>query len=186
VNALLALALLVQAPATDTLQVREGLYVAVAVGPAVTGLSCNECGSSSGTQVSGLLNAGVGVAVSPHLTAGIQLEGWSPAEGEGGIGAWSMVMTWYPSRASGAFIRPSLGLASFTGMEVTDGPEEEGDGMMVGLTLGHDLRFDRKLSLTPSLTVRYADIGNTHQVTFPMRSDLTAWMVGLGVGLTWH
>jgi hypothetical protein len=186
VNALLALAILVQAPASDTLQVREGLYVGFAIGGAMAGVSCEECSSGMGSQFSGYAGAGLGVALSPHLTVGFQLESWKQQESDAGFWASSAVVTWYPAVASGIFIRPTLGVASFNGDEIIDGPTEEGSGLVAGLTLGHDLRFDRKLSFTPAVVFRYTDIGNTAQAGLPYRTDLSAWMVGLGIGLTWH
>ena len=185
-SALLALAILVQAPAADTLQVRQGLYLGVGIGPAIAALSCAECDPGTETAFTGRLEAGIGVALSPHLTAGLHLEGWNNPDGAGGVLGKSLVVSWYPKPGGGTFIRPSIGIASFTGEEVGDGPDEEGSGPLVGLTLGQDLRFDKKLSLTPTLFFRYADIGSTSMATTPIRSDVSTWTVGIGFGLTWH
>ena len=183
---LLALALLVQAPDADSLQSRDGLYLGFSIGPAISGLSCEGCSAATGTEATLQLSGGAGIAVSPHLTLGLQLGGWNHQEGNAGFWATSAVLTWYPATGSGAFIRPTLGVASFRGASYADGPTEEGSGVTLGLTLGHDLRFDKKMSLTPALTIQYADIGTTTMVGLPDRSNLRSWMVGFGVGLTWH
>lgn len=185
-QSLLALALMMQAPAADTTQVREGLYLGFSLGPAVVGTSCAECSGTSGSELALQLNAGVGAVVSPHLTVGLQFEGWRHQESENGLRAVEAVMTWYPNLASGAFLRPSIGTATFIGDQIVDGPTEKGSGLIAGLTIGHDIRIDRKLSFTPTMTIQYADIGDTSQGGFTQRTDLSAWMVGLGIGLTWH
>lgn len=183
---LLALALLVQTPDADTLQVREGLYIGVSIGPAMSVMSCAECPSDPGAEFGLQLQGGVGVALTPHLTLGLQLEGWSHEEGDGGFGTTAVALSWYPDHGRGYFIRPTVGLSSFRGVELDDGVSEKGSGIVAGLTVGQDIRFDRKLSLTPALHFRYADIGGSTLAGLPRRSNIRSWMVGLGVGLTWH
>jgi len=183
---LLALALFVQAPAADTIQVREGLYVGFSIGPAMVGVSCDGCSPDSGSHFGGQLNGAIGVVASPHLTIGFQYNSWGTNESDDGISAGSLVATWYPSLGSGGFLRPSLGFASFRGTTTADGVSEKGSGMVAGFTIGTDLRVDKKLSFTPTLAFQYAGIGKSTFAGLPDRSGISAWMVGIGVGLTWH
>lgn len=178
---LLALAMLVQAPTLpDTLQVRKGLYAGFGLGPAVVGFR------GAGSQKSLHLTGGVGVAVSPHLSVGLQLDSWGSQQNEDGLANTTLALTWYPDVGRGAFVRPNFGLASFHGVHYVDGPTETGSGLAAGLTVGHDIRFDKKLSLTPTLTMQYADIGTSYMVGSPDRRNISSWMVGVTVGLTWH
>ncbi|HTK55227.1 MAG TPA: hypothetical protein VL295_00265 [Gemmatimonadales bacterium] len=178
---LLALALLAQAPThPDTLQVRKGLYAGFGLGPAVVGFR------GAGAQKSLHLMGQIGVAVSPHLTVGVQHDSWGSQQNEDALTNTTLALTWYPDAGAGAFVRPNLGLASFHGVQNADGPTETGSGFAGGITVGQDLRFDKKLSLTPTLTMQYANIGTTYMVGFPRRRDISSWMVGVTVGLTWH
>jgi hypothetical protein len=51
---------------------------------------------------------------------------------------------------------------------------------------GYDARFDRKLSVTPELTVLYSDIGTTYLFAMPQRRGVQALVVALSIGFTWH
>lgn len=185
-------ALLLQAPATpapsdttSTLQHREGLYVGVGVGPAHVRFDCDGCGDAGGST-GGMVQLRVGVAASSRLTVGLELDGWG-AEGKD-ASAWNtMVVTqFYPSRNSGFFLRGGAGLVSFHGRQIVDGPGETGNGTALVVGTGVDARFDRKLSLTPTLTFLYNDVGTTRMSGFTEREGVSAWVVALGVGMTWH
>ena len=179
-NALLALTLLAAPAHPDTLQFRKGLYIGFTVGPALVGTA------GQGSAMAPHVGAGIGLAIAPHFTAGLHHDLWGSGQQHQGFATTALAVSWYPVANGGAFIRPSAGIATYDADPYYENPSESGDGFAFGVTLGHDLRFDRRLSLTPTFTIQYTEIGNGSITGFPEGKDIKSWMVGIGVGLTWH
>ncbi|MEO6066698.1 MAG: outer membrane beta-barrel protein [Gemmatimonadales bacterium] len=185
-HTLLALALLLpQATATDTLQVRSGLYAGFGLGPAHLNYQCDGC-PEAGAAFATHAVVRVGTVVSPHFSVGVDLDFWRRQGNTDGAITPRLTATWYPALASGGFLTAGVGISQFHGVGYADGPTERGSGPGAAIGVGYDLRIDRELSLTPALSLSYSDFGTTYVVGLPERRGTSVWLLAFAIGLTWH
>jgi hypothetical protein len=174
----------VQAP-DDTLSRRATFHAGVGVGPVALRYDCNSCpekGSASAVGFYGRL----GVPVSRHFVLGLELQSWKRQGADDGAWLTAVSTTFYPAPDGGFFLRAGGGVTQFNGVAYVDGPTEHGSGFGGLFALGHDLRIDRRLALTPMVTLSYSDIGNTSLAGLPERRGTAATTLAFTVGLTWR
>lgn len=182
----LVLAALVAAlPTHDSLQVRRGLFIGVGLGPAALIFHCRAC-PEAGTAFATQGRIRVGTTVGSHLTLGLDVWLWRRQSSPDGGVTTTATCTVYPDADGGTFIQAGIGRTAFQGLTFAEGPDERGSGPAALLSIGYDARFDRKLSLTPLLTVAYTSIGSTHILALPQRRGVNLWLAALTVGFTWH
>lgn len=156
--ALLAAAALALVPALSAQgrpQTREGFWIGFGFG--YGSLGCEGCGEREGA-VSGYLK--MGGTVGPHLLLGGETNGWTRNYSAGTltVGNVSFTAYYYPTPASGFFLRGGVGLASFQ-LEGFDA--ETGLGLVVGG--GYDIRVGTNISITPVVNFNWGSINGGGQ-----------------------
>ena len=92
----------------------------------------------------------------------------------------SFTAYYYPTPASGLFLRGGLGFADY---------QEEGSdastGFGVTLGLGYDIRVGPGYSLTPVANFSFGSVGKAHGsgIDYPSTQEN---LIQLAVGITWH
>lgn len=155
-------------------QTRQGFFIGFGLG--VGSFGCEGCGSRE-TGGAGYLK--LGGAVSPRLLVGGEWSAWTKEEGGARVthANVSAIAQFYPSAASGFFLKGGLGFsrkeASASGGGFSFSAGESGLGLTAGL--GYDVRLGTNFSLSP-----YGSFG------WGSFDDGSANNAQLGLGVTWH
>jgi hypothetical protein len=161
-------AMTVPPPVQAGAPIRRGFWISFGLGYGSAQAQCDQCvaGDRVGS-VSGTIR--LGGTLGQHWLLGWEGSGWLrnsstswlPVYGgaDQTLGSSSLVALFYPSAASGLFVRAGAGV-SFAGFSygdctgddcsIVEGPGGTGFGLTAGL--GYDLRIGRNTSLTPELT----------------------------------
>ena len=168
------LSLLPSAGAAQNPQTREGFFIGFGFGYGTLG--CEGCGDRE-SSVAGHLK--LGGTVSPTLLVGAESSGWSKEIDGVRIthANLSAIIQFYPSAASGFFLKGGLGFStlefSASSGGVSGSVSDEGLGLTAGL--GYDIRLGTNFSLSPYLSFAWGDFEGG-----------SANHGQLGLGVTWH
>ena len=162
-------------------QTRQGFWIGFGFGFGSLGLSCDGCSSiDRESGVSGFLK--MGGTVSDKLLLGGETNGWTKKIAGQNITAGNVSFTayYYPTPASGLFLRGGLGFADY---------QEEGSdastGFGVTLGLGYDIRVGTNFSLTPVANFSWGSVGDVQSgpgTVLGVKENVFQ----LGLGFTWH
>lgn len=140
-------------------QTREGFWIGFGFGGGSAGLSCNVvCDSlSRETGFSGYLK--MGGTLSPKLLLGGESTGWTKSEQgtTAQLGILSASVYFYPSPATGFFVKGGPGFSVYTADDGTT--KESGTGFGFILGAGYDLRVGGNISITPVVNFSWGSIG---------------------------
>jgi len=150
---------------------REGFFIGFGLGLGTLG--CDDCDERE-AGLSGYLK--LGGTVNDRVLLGFESSGWTKEESGVTLsqGNASAVVWFYPTAASGFYLKGGLGLATLDlTIEDVGSGDETGAGVTLGL--GFDARVGSNFSLTPygNLVVGNFDGGSTN-------------VVQVGIGLSWH
>lgn len=183
--ATLAFLVVVAQSPVDTVPNRAKFHAGFGLGPVALRYDCNGCpekGSASAVGFYGRL----GVPVSRHFVVGLELQSWKRQGADDGAWLTALSTTFYPARNGGFFLRAGAGMTQFSGLAYVDGPTERGSGFGGLFALGHDLRIDQRLALTPMVTLSHSDIGTTTIAGLPERRGTASTTLAFTVGVTWR
>jgi len=175
--ALLAGLCLVVAPvaaAQSHPQTRQGFWIGFGFGYGSLSFSCDSGCSGSQGAVSGYLK--MGGTLSPKLLIGGETNAWVKSESGTTFTASnaSAAVYFYPSPASGLFLRGGLGYASLSASQGGSSASQSGFGAVFGL--GYDVRVGTNTSITPVANFNWGSIG----------SGVKQNVFQLAVGVTFH
>ena len=177
---------------------RKGFFIGLGAGYGSLGASCNGCSTDRDGGLSG--NLRLGGTLNPHLTAGVETDGFTKSGGSLGDGVTEtggqvgLVGYYYPSPTGNVYLRGSLGLSLF---KITDkngvslpnpGDHIDANGLGFGVGVGYDLYISRTASLTPYFNYLVALSGNLKYNGTAVSPSQTVkpnmWQVG--VAIIWH
>ncbi len=174
--------LLATAAQAQYAQNHQGMYATVGLGYGMAKVSCDQCEGSDRTgNLTGFL--GVGGALSQAILLGVEAAGWSKVtdgNDNRSMGVANAVVTWYPSRREGFFIKGGVGLGWIYGDQLlSDGRIESlsqsGIGYVAGL--GYDMRIQRNTSVTALINFyggSVGDVGSIRNVSFNVLQFMAA------------
>ena len=163
-------------------QNHQGMYATVGLGYGLAKVTCDQCEGSERTgNLTGFL--GVGGALSQAVLLGVEAAGWSKVTDNNdnrSMGVANGVVTWYPSRREGFFIKGGVGLGWIYGdQELSDGSiqsvSKSGIGYSAGL--GYDMRIQRNTSVTAVVNFyggSVGDVGSIRNVAFNVLQFMAA------------
>jgi hypothetical protein len=173
VLAALVVALAPAASAQGHPQTRQGFWIGFGFGYGSLSYSCSSCSGSQGA-VSGYLK--MGGTVSPKLLIGGETDAWVKNESGTTFTASnaSAAVYFYPSPATGLFLRGGVGYASLSASSGGSSTSQSGFGAVVGL--GYDVRVRANTSITPVANFNWGRVA----------SGLKQKVFQLAVGVTFH
>ncbi len=184
---------------TASAQTRDGFLFGIGAGVGSATGSCDQCGDDDDRKngVAGSVRAGW--FVNPRLLLGGELNVWARREDVADVESWlymynaSATLTFYPSTASGFFVKGGGGVAYLdTDLEAFDRVFElelgRGPGWVVGA--GYDIPLSRRVALTPAVNVWGGRIGEVRARALgaPVGA-LTGWtqqIVDVTIGVTFR
>lgn len=139
--------------------VRRGFWWGTGVGYGSWHFAADSAARRDGDRGVGQEYIVAGVAIDPHWTLGLEgaLGGISGTDAT--LSSLSAIVTWYPWKARGWFVRGGFGTSGYREPSGAEAPDYRGRGPGYVATLGVDIRTTGGLSLTPALTWRYGSIG---------------------------
>ena len=154
-------------------QTRDGFWIGFGFGWASLSFSCSGCSGSDGA-FSGYLK--MGGTLSPKLLIGGETNAWVKSQSGSTLTASnaSAAVYFYPSPASGLFLRGGLGYASLSASSGGSSASQSGFGAVFGL--GYDIRVGTNTSITPVANFNWGSIG----------SGVKQNVFQLAVGVTFH
>jgi hypothetical protein len=187
-TALLA-ALAVAAPAlsaqsSTTVPERQGFGISFGFGAGSAGADCDFCSSERTTGLSGYLR--LGGHVNQQLFLGVESNGWTKEE-EGvteSLGFYSGVLQWYPNVASSFYLKGGVGLATYLATDDIDEITSNALGLTVGM--GYDLKVGQRFSLTPFANAMFSTKGELNFNDESTGLNVSANLIQVGLGFTWH
>jgi len=162
-------------------QTRKGFWIGFGFGYGSLGLSCDGCSSiDRESGVSGFLK--MGGTVSDKLLLGGESNGWTKKMAGRNTTAGNVSFTayYYPTPASGLFLRGGLGFADYQ-VEGEDG--SVGFGFTLGV--GYDIRVGTNFSLTPAANFNWGSVGDVQTVGGTVLG-VKENIFQVGLGFTWH
>ncbi len=162
-------------------QTRKGFWIGFGFGYGSLGLSCDGCSSiDRESGVSGFLK--MGGTVSDKLLLGGESNGWTKKMAGRNTTAGNVSFTayYYPTPASGLFLRGGLGFADYQ-VEGEDG--SVGFGFTLGV--GYDIRVGKNFSLTPAANFNWGSVGDVQTVGGTVLG-VKENIFQVGLGFTWH
>ncbi len=181
----LAIALTAQPVAAQESGLHNGFWFGFGVGSGWVHISCDICEANRNLGISG--NIRVGVATSPGLLLGAEVNGWVKSEEavDELLASLSAVAYWYPNPAGGLYLKGGVGAIGYrisseeqTITSTAIGPE---------LGIGYEVQIAEKFSVSPYLqalisppTAELSLEGETQS------SDVSLSLFQLGLALTWH
>ena len=165
-------------------QTRQGFWIAFGFGYGSAKLTCDSCAFDR--EGGGAGHIRLGGTVGPKLLLGGDVTAWTK-DIEGitvSLGNVSLVAQYYPTPASGLFLK---GGAGFSSVMFSDGGQEA-SGSSFGLSggVGYDIRVGNNISITPLFDFIFGgsrDIKYQGQTVF---SGIGANAFTLGAGVTFH
>jgi len=146
-------------------QNHQGIYATFGFGYGSAKVMCDQCEDSGRTgDLTGFL--GVGGALSQSILLGVEAVGWSKVTDNNdnrSMGAANAVVTWYPSRREGFFVKGGVGLGWIYGdQELSDGRIESISKSGIGYSagLGYDMRIQRNTSVTAVVNFYGGSVGD--------------------------
>ena len=178
--------LLVAAPASA--QARQGFTVSFGVGGGSAGFSYEGTSSDRLSGPSGYFR--LGGAISPNFVIAGETHGWTRNEGSvtSQVGYLMAVAQWYPSATNGFHLLGGIGLGVLA-EEDTDpdfGYELESVGGALQFGLGYDVRMTRNFSLTPYVNFLGMGGGEPKIDGMGVGGSLSANVMQVGLGFSWH
>jgi len=162
-------------------QTRQGFWIGFGIGFGSLRMSCDGCSSTDRqSSVSGFLKAGG--SISDRLLVGGETNGWAKSINGTTITMGSVLLAayYYPTPASGFFLRGGVGLARYK-----EAGSNSSSGLGFNLGLGYDLRVGPGYSLTPVANFSFGSVGKAHGsgIDYPSTQEN---LIQLAVGFTWH
>ena len=180
--------LLVASPVFAQGAPRQGFTVSLGLGGGSAAFSYEGSTSDRISGPSGYLR--LGGAVSPSLVIAGETHGWTHSEGSvtSRVGYLMAVAQWYPQAFGGFHLLGGLGAGLLT-EEDTDptlGYELQSVGVAAQLGLGYDVRMSRNFSLTPYMNFLGMGGGEPKFNGAGLGGSLSANVVQVGLGFSWH
>jgi hypothetical protein len=165
---------------------REGFWIGFGLGGGSVGVDCPTCSEDRTTNTSGYFK--LGGTVSPRVLMGFESNGWTNSEVafDESLGFASFIVAWYPSATGAFFLKGGVGAMAYV---AEDGVDELTATAAAGsIGLGIDIRIGRNLSLTPYMNIFSSSPAKFrfNDIPAPAGQDITANLVQIGLGLTWH
>ena len=162
-------------------QTGQGFWIGFGFGVGSLRMSCDSCSSTDRqSSVSGFLKAGG--TISERLLVGVETNGWAKSINGGTVTMGSVLLAtyYYPTPASGFFLRGGVGLARYK-----EAGSNSSSGLGFNLGLGYDLRVGPGYSLTPVANFSFGSVGKAHGsgIDYPSTQEN---LIQLAVGITWH
>jgi hypothetical protein len=163
----------------------SGFWAGGGLGGASTGVSCTLCDGRD-TGLSGFLSAGF--TLSPRLRLGAEANAWFDGQDDVDqrLALFGASLYWAPNPERPWYLKGGLGLVRYHAG--TDDPDDEGlNAGALGLQLGggYDLRFSRRLWLTPFANV-IASTSTEMTSGTAVVTDVSFTMLQLGAGITYR
>ena len=179
---LLCLTLISISPSAAQNKGRTGLWFGGDFGYGRFTLTCADCPQegSAGATIFALRG---GLQLSPRVRVGIELDAGNRQNSGDAVETLTLASYWYPFR--NAFLKAGVGHASF-GTHTPNGPNDTGGGLGLMTGVGYEMRATEKLSLVPTLTMTYGNIGQVGTETFFGRSDVKVIVTTISFGVTYH
>jgi hypothetical protein len=181
-------------PISAHAQTREGFWFGVGGGYGSAGISCDECGDE-GREGSGVAYIRGGWTLNERALVGIDFNGWSKTAREDDmemtVNLYSVTgsLTFYPTAASGLFVKAGAGVSTIDVDVDFDGSSVSAElGMGFGFTAGagYDVRLGRMISLTPAFGYWYGRPGDLKFASETLFHDWRQNVLEFTVGITFH
>jgi hypothetical protein len=162
-----------------------GFWAGGGLGGASTGVSCTLCDGRD-TGFSGFLSAGF--SLSPKVRVGAEANAWFDGENDVSqrLALFGASLYWSPNPGRPWYFKGGVGLVRYHAG--TDDPNDEGlsaGAMGVQLGGGYDLRFSRRLWLTPFANV-IASTSTEMTSGNAVVTDVSFTMLQVGAGITYR
>jgi hypothetical protein len=168
---------------------RQGFTVSFGLGAGSTAFSYE--GSTSDDRIggpSGYLR--LGGAINPSLVIAGETHGWTRSDGTltTHVGYLMAIAQWYPQATGGFHLIGGVGMGVIREKETDplDRYELESVGGALQFGLGYDVRMSRNFSLTPYLNFLGMGGGEPKFDGRGIGGSMSANVVQLGLGFTWH
>jgi hypothetical protein len=182
-------ALAQSAPEAAAGPARQGFTVSFGIGAGKAGFSYE--GNTSDewpAGPSGYLR--LGGAITPSLVIAGETHGWTRSEGTltSRVGYLLAVAQWYPQVTGGFHLIGGVGMGVISEKDTDplDRYELESVGGALQFGLGYDVRMSRNFSLTPYMNFLAMGGGEPKIDGLGVGGSMSANVVQLGLGFTWH
>ena len=182
----LAIALTAQPVAAQESGLHNGFWFGFGVGSGWAHISCDICEANRNLGISG--NIRLGVATSPGLLLGAEVNGWVKSEESVDelLGSLSVVAYWYPNSSGGLYLKAGVGAI---GYRISSEEEESITSTAIGpeLGIGYEVQIAEKFSLSPYLQALISP--PTAELKYEGETqiaDVSLSLFQLGLALTWH
>jgi hypothetical protein len=163
---------------------RQGFTVSVGLGGGSAQFSYDGYTGDRASGPSGYLR--LGGAISPSLVLAGETHGWTWSEAgvTTRVGYLMAVAQWYPQPAGGFHLLGGLGVGMVN--EQDSGSELESFGGALQLGAGYDVRMTRAFSLTPYVNLLGLGGGEPKLNGAGLGGSLSANVIQVGLGFSWH
>jgi len=166
-------------------QVRKGFWIGFGIGYGSAKPSCDGCGTlnSEGSWTGHLR---LGGTMSPHVLLGGDVDVWTKSDSGAtlSLGNVTAAVYYYPTPASGLFLKGGLGGSAFNGD--SNGPSADGAGYGFTLGAGYDLRVGTNISLTPVANLMWGHVGDIKSNGSVVITGWKQTIFEFGLDVTFH